>query len=318
MRPTQATTYRTLQYQTSRMGIRLQDLRTIAATGKKVNRPSDEPTSIKSILHTRSQIRANDRFIETMDIAVDRISSMESFMDHMEHLMASAKEVGVASINAALNDRDLEIMGDQMANLKEELLATANAQVDGKYIFAGYAEKTKPFVVNGAYTPAAYDPANSATWPVLYNGDGNTSNVEISPGEKINVGINGAALFMGDADNDGAVDSGASNIFAALTRMEEAIRTGDTQAITAELTELDNGADQSRRLRGRLGNNAVRIENSKRNIEESQIDLEQVLSRYQDADLVEVISNITQQETAFKAALNITARTTELSIFDYL
>ena len=153
MRPTQASTYRTLQYQLNKMGTRLQDLRTIAATGKKVNKPSDEPSSIKSILHTRSQIRTNDRFMETMDIALDRVNSMESFMDHMENLMAKAKEVGVASINAALNNEDLDIMGDQMANLREEMLATANAQVDGKYIFAGYEEKTKPFTVNLAPPP---------------------------------------------------------------------------------------------------------------------------------------------------------------------
>ena len=40
---------------------------------------------------------------------------------------------------------------DEIAELKNELLDTANAVVDGKYIFAGYREDTKPFTANPAY-----------------------------------------------------------------------------------------------------------------------------------------------------------------------
>ena len=41
----------------------------------------------------------------------------------------------------------------------------ANAQVDGKYLFAGFSEKTKPFTPTDPTLPI------SSTNPVIYNGD---------------------------------------------------------------------------------------------------------------------------------------------------
>ena len=48
-----------------------------------------------------------------------------------------------------------------------------------------------------------------------------------------------------------------------------------------------------------------------------KIDLEQILSRYQDADAIETFNDIIKQETAFQAALNITAKVSDISILDY-
>jgi len=49
-----------------------------------------------------------------------------------------------------------------------------------------------------------------------------------------------------------------------------------------------------------------------------QIDLQMILSRYQDADAIETFAEITKQETAFQAALSITAKVSQISILDYL
>lgn len=318
MRPTQTTQYRTLQAQISQISARLMELNNIAATGKKVSKPSDEPASIKSILHTRMRMKENDRFITTAELSLDKITTTESYLAQTENMLTSAKEIAISSINGARSVNDMNILADQIANLKDELLNTANAQLDGKYIFAGYEEKTKPFTVNGAYVPGGYLPGNSATWPILYNGDANISNAEISPGEYLDITVNGAALFLGDADNNGTVDPGATNLFATLTNIEEAMRAGDIDAISAGIADLDNGANQERSLRGKLGNNANRIETSKGNIETSQLDLTEILSRYEDADFIEVIGQINQQEAAFEAALNIAGKVSRLSIFDYL
>jgi flagellar hook-associated protein 3 FlgL len=53
-------------------------------------------------------------------------------------------------------------------------------------------------------------------------------------------------------------------------------------------------------------------------MEDVRIDMQAMLSRYEDADLVETITNMTMQETAFKAALDITSRVSRLSILDYM
>ena len=51
--------------------------------------------------------------------------------------------------------------------------------------------------------------------------------------------------------------------------------------------------------------------------EQVEVDLKQILSRYQDADAIETFNEIVKQETAFQAALNVTSRISRISILDY-
>ena len=107
--------------------------------------------------------------------------------------------------------------------------------------------------------------------------------------------------------------------------MEDAIRAGNVSDPTGpgggmeqNLTVLDTAADQNRRLRSQLGNRASRVESAMLHQEDVKIDLKQILSRYQDADAIETFNDIIKQETAFQAALNITAKVSDISILDFL
>ena len=318
MRATMGTTYRTLQAQINQMSNRLNNLRQIASSGKKLNKPSDDPTAVRPVLNTQSLLRANDRYLETMGTALDRLNNLDDHFDHMENILTNAYETTIASLNGTYTAEDRNSQADIISQIKDELLDIANAKYDGKYIFAGFEEQTQPFTVNDTYDPLTYDPANSLTWPVQYHGDNNTFSLEISPGEKVEVGISGSDLFLGDADNDGAVDPGKYDIFAVLTRIEDAMRANDPDAIEAELSNLQNGTDQIRLERGKTGNIAAKVDRATGNLQDAQITLQETLSRYEDADIVGAITNMTQQENALEAALQVAAQVSQLSILDYL
>ncbi len=119
---------------------------------------------------------------------------------------------------------------------------------------------------------------------------------------------------------------GATNIdlFTVLTRTEEAIRAGNVNdingaggSIQSQIDNLDIAANQNRGLRSQLGAKAQRVETAMLHQQDAQIDLKQILSRYQDADILQVFNDITQKESAFQAALNVTARVSKISILDY-
>jgi flagellar hook-associated protein 3 FlgL len=84
------------------------------------------------------------------------------------------------------------------------------------------------------------------------------------------------------------------------------------------LTTLESSADQTRSARGLMGNNAARIETATANLESISVDLQQILSRYQDVDLIDIFTQITETETALQAALSVTGKVSQLSIMDYL
>jgi flagellar hook-associated protein 3 FlgL len=96
------------------------------------------------------------------------------------------------------------------------------------------------------------------------------------------------------------------------------MRANDPAAIEAELDNLQKGTDQIRFERGKIGNNTAKVERAMVNLQDVQISLQETLSRYEDADIIEAITNMTQQENALEAALQVAAQVSRLSILDYL
>ncbi|MBM9616508.1 flagellar hook-associated protein FlgL [Desulfobulbus rhabdoformis] len=324
MKATQGTTYRMLGSRVNDVALQLEELRTIGATGKKLNRASDDPASVRPVLNTRKQISNIDRNLETMGKSLDTMQATDGHLEHVENIMQRTKEIMTNAINGAMNDDDLTVLADEIAQLRNELLDSANGMVDGKYLFGGYEEDTVPFVENPSYDPLTYDPNDSATWPYLYQGDENATSLEITTGERLTVNLTGNDLFFGTSTWDtttstnNSTETGRYDLFLELTQAEEALRSSDQVAMQTAMDDLEGAAEQNRRLRSQLGNRASRVETAMDYQEGVKVDLSQVLSRYEDADAVESFNAIIQQETAFQAALSVTAQVSSMSILDFI
>lgn len=296
MKTTQATVFRSLQNQINKMTSNLLDLRMSAATGKRINKPSDDPSAIRPVLNARSQAQKSDRYLRTMGSASDRLNILDSHLDQVGNLMIRAQETTIAAGNGSMGQEDLTNLSDAIGHIKDELYSMANSKVDGKFIFAGFAEDTKPF-------PDTNDPSN-------YQGDSGHMELEIAPGEKIEANLTGEELFQGAG--------GGINLFQLLDDIQTDLAAGDSATAIGRLDDLKDASSQVSRQRSQMGNVAARVENAQGHMEEIKIDMQEVLSRYEDADIIEVITSLNQQEMAFEAALNVTSKVSKLSILDYL
>lgn len=550
MKVTDNSTYRLMQTNLDRITNDMLVLRNQGATGLKLNKPSDDPGAIRPVLTTRTQLQQNERHQETIGHASDKMAATDGYLAQVENVLVRVKEITINSINGSMSESDMTTLANELAEIKNQLLDSANAVIDGKFIFAGFKEDTKPFTENPDYDPELYKVNDLTTWPYRYNGDHNTTELEITPGEFMGVNLTGNELFMGitneiyatgsanpyqgetqasttigvgtpgediiitvetdppasitiagadltdpvgednyaakvaglfnqigtglvgsasaasanlgpltltdfvasedsynleissggdsisvsldgsagkeftltgmastlantlDATDltptggtlsngvtydissgslvltgpddgseidltetitDGTVtgtvptggitggnqtiygainiatnsttdvtlagaglsalgfsadtlngSSGRIDLFTVLTRAEEAIRSGNIDdlngpggSIQAQLANLEIAADQNRSLRSNMGAKARRVESAELHQQDAEVDLKQILSRYQDADMIEVFNDIIQKETAFKAALNISARVSDISILDY-
>lgn len=318
LKSTMGMNYRMLSANLETMSNKMYDLRQQSATGKKMNRPSDNPSGIRPVLSYRVQGLATERYTDHIAVARGEMAVQDSSLDQVENIMAAAKETLIAARSGAANEMDLDTHADRVGQLFEEMLQAANTQNSGKFVYAGYQDATTPFTVNTGFDPGAYDPDDPSTRAVTYHGDGNAKSVEIATEKQVQTALTGNDLFLGDADNDGVLDAGGIDLFSTLKSVEAAIRSGDDDAMNQGLDSLEQGADQVRRLRGRMGNNAWRIERAGRHMDAAAIEFKEIISGYEDADVLEVFSNLVQHETAFEAALNVTSRVSRLSILDFM
>lgn len=286
-----ATTYRFLQANLSTTSTKLNQLYVTSSTGIAVAKASDNPSAVGSIVNGRSDIVKTERYVENCKHVQDTLATSEIYIDAVEDLMTRAKEIAVTGANDSLSASDKATLADEVGQLRQELLDLANTQVGGKYLFAGYNDTTLPF----------------AGSPVAYAGTGDHQMIEISPGATVAKNITGEELFLNPV-----------NLFATLEDLETALTSGDSSNVTAQLTPLEDAAEQVRTQLSSLGNIGARMDDMIGMHENAVLVIESTLSRHQDADLTDVLSEIAKVELALKTTMQVTARVSSLSLMDYL
>ena len=119
-------------------------------------------------------------------------------------------------------------------------------------------------------------------------------------------------------DDMGVPIQDATTATVSLVRGGSPVQLQEVPTMQDMMATLETSADQVRSARGLMGNNAQRIDTSREHLEGVSVDLRQILSRYEDVDIIDVITEITQTETALEAALNVTGKVSRLSIMDYM
>jgi flagellar hook-associated protein 3 FlgL len=286
-----ASAYNTLQYNLTKNSNALNQLYVKTSTGVEVAKASDNPSLVKSIISDRANIDKEEQYIENCKHIQDSLSTAETYLDSIEELMTRAKEIAIAGANDSLSQTDRDTYASEVEQLQETLLDLANAQVDGKYIFAGYDDEALPF---------------SGT-PVTYNGTDDHKMLKISSGISMSKNITGEELFISPVD-----------LFATLDDLAAALQSGDSTTISSQLVPLEDAAVQVRTQQSYLGNNSARMDDVIAMHESAVLLFEETLSRNQDVDLTVVLSEISKMELSLEATMQVTARVSSLNLMDYL
>lgn len=312
MKATLNTSFRSMLWHLNNVSSETYKLRAVATTGKRVSSASDDPSVVRQALDARQKIMSFQGYSSAMDVATDRGDMLDGYLNQAENILMRTKELSISGSNGTLTSSARQAMADEVVTLQSEMMSLANIQIGDQYTFAGFEEHTRPFIDNPAYDPVL-DPR-----PVLYQGDTGVSEIAISPNETVPTNIIGSELFLGDADNDGTTDAGKVDIFATMNELKLALEAGDDAAINASIDSVEQAMEQVRLARSSVGNIGRRIENAQDQMEDATIDMQEILSRYEDVDLAETLSSLARQEFAFEAALKLSGDMANMSILDYL
>ncbi len=329
MRITQASTYRTLLTNINHIDNDIFNLRMQGTTWRKLNKPSDDPSVIGPVLETRNEIKENAQFLKTLGAMEHLFAAADTQMDSVEDKIVEAKVIGLAGVNDTYTADDRRTLAFDVGEIINEMVRIGNTKLSGEYVFGGYRNEHPPFVKNPNYDPATFDENDSNTWPVFYNGENHIIKLEVAPGEMLEGNATGNELFMGVAAGDFTPNNpppaqqdqpspGMKNIFNTLAKLQRGLATNDMPYIADIQAELDTAAEQNRNTRSVQGVRAKHVDSSMDKLMSAQTDLNTILSRYQDADTLEVYSDLTRQQSALKSALQVTGKVSQLSLLDYL
>jgi len=313
MRVTDAMLQRTALADVTRQRERLARTQQQAASGLRINRPSDDPLGTGMAVMLEADLAAVAQRARTVSGTRARVAVGERAIDAASDALVRARELAIQGANGGQDASTRLQIAREVEALHATLLAEANARFAGGHVFAGFASATAPFAASGAFTtPPPVAPA------VAFAGDSHEIRVEIEDGVSVPVGLDGRRVFMGDGDGDGAPDAGREDVFDVLTDLWQALASDDPAGAAAALPRLDRAMDQLSLERSGLGVVAGRLEAAEQRLAARTLDTQSRLSELRDADMAEVVSNLLQQESALQAGLSAMGRMIQPTLLDFL
>ena len=116
------------------------------STGKRVNRPSDDPIAASQAVVLSQSQSQNSQFALARTFASQKVSLEDNVLSQVNAAITSAKEKLVNAGNGTLSDDDRLSLASDLQGIRDQLMNLANsADGNGRYIFAGYKTEAPPF-----------------------------------------------------------------------------------------------------------------------------------------------------------------------------
>lgn len=272
---------------------RQDQLEQYASTGVKVSAPGDDPTVAQQILHLKSLSAASDQYSRNITNATSLLTMSDSAMSNMGNVLVRTKELALSMANDTNNSDSRTAALNELTQLKDQLITLGNTQFNGKYIFAGFKNDTPPFDAAGNFS-----------------GSNNPITIEVSQNSKVQVNYAGDTLLSGAG--------GGTNVMQIFDNLKTALTAANTAGVRAELSNLDNAMSQVLAARSVVGSSANRLTSVGSVNEDQKLTTTKVLSGLQDVDYLQVVSDLTKQQTAYQTAIAASAKISQISLLDYL
>jgi len=124
---------------------RLTELQGRLASGKRVQKPSDDPVAVGQLVRLGDAVRATVQYSRNVDGMDAWVSASEIFLRAGQQALQGAREVAVRGANATLSREDREAIAQEVESYLRGLLDAANGDYGGRFLFAGYQVRTRPF-----------------------------------------------------------------------------------------------------------------------------------------------------------------------------
>ncbi|MCA8963743.1 MAG: flagellar hook-associated protein FlgL [Planctomycetes bacterium] len=156
------------------------------STGRRINRPSDDPAGSLRILPIRNDLRNLDQLTNNVALARETLNTGAGSLEDASAAMQRVRELTTQASNGTLSTSDRRSIGAEMEQLLNQMVGIGNSRRGDRYLFGGTENGTPPFelvTVNG-HTRA------------VYHGNRESLEVEVAPGVTTALNVPGDRIFL--------------------------------------------------------------------------------------------------------------------------
>lgn len=287
MRVTNQSIFNNVQFQIASITSELGKANEMVASGSRINRLSDDPVGLTQALSIKASLKNIEQLESNIALGQSWLEASESALTNTQEIVSDMRALAVQMANATQSATERLSAALTVENMISEIVSLGNSQVAGRYIFAGSETSTQPFDSSGTYS-----------------GDTNPFSVKIGKNTNIAVGRDGSDTF--------------GTLFTDLTNLKTALENNDLSGIQAATNALNSIDDHLAEQISDVGSKMLRMETKQSILADLDITSQDRLSKIQDADIAEAITDLNAKELAYEAALAAAAKLMQTTLMDYL
>jgi len=281
----------------SRTSVELARRQREVSSGRRLNTASDDPSAASGSVREHSEMAALDRYDQTADTANSRLSVADSVLSDMLDQLTNAKTTILAAQGSPVTDDQRDAYAKELAAIRDSLFSDFTTTFNGTYLFSGQAATVAPYQKAANGTISAYSGTTSAIA------------VDIDRHTSVTVSFNADAIARGPD---------AADIFTSLTQAIAAVLAGDGAGMAAAGTAVERAFQRTTAAQSENGAGLREIEIQKGRLADQRNASKTRTSNFEDANMAESITKMSQADTAYKAALGAIATTGRVTLMDYL
>jgi len=260
------------------------------STGKRINKPSDDPTGMGKVLDYRTTQQAISQYRANITDANTRIQYTESVLGQINDFVDQAKNIA-----SDTQGGDGASLAQEVDTIRKQILDLTNSKYNNKYIFSGNRSDTPPF---------------DSTPPYAYNGDSGSHQVIVGQGIGVQIKTDGSQMFV----------DGSDNLFQVLDNLKTALNTDpvDSAAVQSAVDPLDRISKRLQQAQSGMATTYQSLENTDNHWNNFSNAVETMRQNVEDADLTQTAIDMQVQQTSYQTLLQTAAKVIQPSLVNFL
>jgi flagellar hook-associated protein 3 FlgL len=276
-----------------------QQLTAQLSSGARLNSLSDDPMAAGQNVLLLNQMQRDDSFTQTSSLVQGQLQVADSALGGVVAQLTQAISLATGANNGTLNSNDLKSISNQIAGIRDEVVALANTSYQGQYIFGGSQTATTPFTISTATTPAT----------AVYSGDGVVNYLETPNGQSIQLNVPGDQIFT----------SGTVSVLGVLNLLVSDFSSGVAAGTSvADTTALNTALNFVSQQRVNVDNSLTRLSTASDAANTEQTQLTTAQTNLMQADVAKISTQLSLAETQQAALEAVIAQLGSGSLFDKL
>lgn len=268
------------------------------ATGKRINRPSDDPSGASAIFRLRTTQLQLEQFSGNIDAAKESLSVADTALESYQLALDRTRVLLARAASDPTLDKARTPIATELAGIIERVREVANTQYGDHYLFGGSRLNAPPYDLNGV--PAA-TPATE-------------SSVQADPqGTLVPTSILAESFLQ---DTSGTV---IDTLKTALTAVQGTGNvSNDVSILHTAIDRLRAFTDLSGQARARVGESLNHATEIGQRHQQYQLAIEESAQRIESVDIAEAATALRESDNVLNAVLQAGSQFGRRTLIDFL